>query len=129
MPEDDGTDARVKLVTLAHVTFHRIGSAGRPGMVRHNEVSEVREVADGSSQTLRELVIIIAGEHGEPRSNLQALRQVDSWHYSPQQPGTIVFNVQGLNVQYSTPYATCYAHPALKIGDRYFKLEEVNTTR
>jgi hypothetical protein len=30
------------------------------------------------------------------------------------------------STQYSTPYAVCIAYPALKAGNRYFKLEEVD---
>ena len=95
-------------------------------MVRHNEVYQVRKVPDGSNQTLRELVITIAEEHGESRAKLQTMRQENPWNYSQpnQQPGTVVYNIQGPDVHYSAPYAVCYAH--LKIGDRYFKLEEVN---
>jgi hypothetical protein len=117
----------MKLVTLAHVTLNRIGSASTPAVVRHNEVYRVREVPDGSLQTLRELVITIAEENGELPGRLQAMWQENSWNYTPQQPGAVVFNIQGpgLSVQYGAPYAVCYAHPALKIGDRYFKLEEV----
>ena len=112
----------MKLVTVAHVTFNRIGSASTHAMVRHNEVRRVREVPDGSPETLRELVITIAEEEGESRTKLQAMWQENPWNYSQpnQQPGTIVFNIQGpgMSVQYGAPYAVCYAHPALKIGDR-----------
>jgi hypothetical protein len=93
-------------------------------MVRHTEVHVSREVPDETPETLRELILSIAEEHGEPRANLQTMRLENSWNYT-QQRDAVVFNIQGRNVQYSTPYAVCSAHPALKIGDRYFKLEEV----
>ncbi|VFU17682.1 hypothetical protein [Methylocella tundrae] len=114
----------MELVTLAHATLNRIGSASATGMVKHTEVRRVGEVPDGSPEALRELVMTIAEEHGEPRESLQMMRQENGWHYT-QQRDAVVFNIQGRNVQYSTPYAICYAHPALKIGERYFKLDEV----
>jgi len=114
----------MELVTLAHVTLARIGSASTFGMVRHNEVYRVREVSGGSLETLRELVITIAEEHGERRESLRNLRQENAWNHTPERDA-VVFNIQGPNVQYGTPYAICRTHPALKIGERYFKLEEV----
>ena len=114
----------MKLVTLAHATLNRIGPASSAGMARQNEVHAVREVPDEPPETLRELVLAIAEEHGELRVNLQSMWQENSWNYT-QQRDTTVFNIQGRNVRYSTPYAVCHAFPALKIGDRYFKLEEV----
>jgi hypothetical protein len=114
----------MELVTLAHATLNRIGSVSGVWMANHKEVSLIREIPDGSPQTLRELVMTIAEEHGEPRENLQSMRQENAWDYA-QQRDAVVFNIQGRNVQYSTPYAICYAFPALKIGERYFKLDEV----
>lgn len=114
----------MELVTLAHAILNRIGSASISGMAKHTEVHLVREIPDGSPQTLRELVMTIAEEHGEPRENLQTMRQENAWDHT-QQRDAVVFNIQGRNVQYGTPYAICYAYPALKIGERYFKLDEV----
>ena len=114
----------MQLVTLAHVQFNRIGSASSFGVVQHKEVTRVEEVADESAPTLRELVISLAEELGDSRQKLQGLTQVDGWRMGAQ-PGAIVFNIHGPNVQYGEPYAVCYAHPALKIGARYFKLDEV----
>ncbi len=114
----------MELVTLAHATLNRIGSASTHGMVKHNEVHVVREVADGSPNTLRELVLTIAEEHGESRAALRNMRQESAWNHA-QQGDVVVFNIHGPNVQYGAPYAICYAHPALKIGQKYFKLEEV----
>jgi len=87
-------------------------------------MSVIREIPDGNPETLRELVLTIAEKHGEPRENLQTMQQEKAWNYTQEQ-NAIVFNIQGRNVQYSTPYAICYAYPALKIGERYFKLDEV----
>jgi hypothetical protein len=119
----------MELVTLAHATLNRIGSASTPGMVNHKEMHRVSEVPNGNPETLRELVMTIAEEHGEPRENLRAMWQENAWSYAQQryaqQRHIVVFNIQGRNAYYSTPYAICYAHPALKIGERYFKLDEV----
>ena len=41
------------------------------------------------------------------------------------QAQTLVFDIQGPNTHYSEPYAECQVFPALKVGDRYFKLEEI----
>jgi len=114
----------MELVTLANVTLKRIGSASSVYMANQREVSVIKEVADGSTQTLRDLVLEIAEENGEPRENLRAMVQANSWDYV-QQRDAVVFNIQGRSTQYSTPYAVCYAHPALKIGNRYFKLDEI----
>ena len=116
----------MELVTLAHITFFRVGSASRPGMARHNEVNRVKVVRDADVETLRELVAGLAEELGESREGLRGMWVENvPFHYT-QQPGAIVFNIQGPNVQYGSPYAVCYAHPALKIAERYFKLEEVS---
>jgi hypothetical protein len=114
----------MELVTLAHVTLNRIGSASTHGFVRHKEMYIIQEVPDGNLQTLRELVVTIAEENGELRDSLRNMRQENAWHHT-QQASSIVFNIQGPTVQYGAPYAVCYSHPALKFGQRYFKLEEV----
>ena len=114
----------MELVTLAHVTFYRIGSASRAGMVRHNDVHSVGEVRDNSPQTLREFVLSRAEKQGEPPESLLSMRQVSSTQYSPQL-NALIFDIPRADIQYGTPYAACYAYPALKIGDRYFKLDEV----
>lgn len=115
----------MELVTLAHVTFNRVGSASRPGVALHNEIYRIREIRDGHVETLRELVLALAVELGESRDSLDPMWQENtSMHYTPQR-GAVVFNIHGPNVQYSSPYAICYAHPALKVDGRYFKLEEV----
>jgi hypothetical protein len=112
------------LVTIADVTLHRIGSASGFGVAPRKEVHRITEVRDGSAQTLRELVLAIAEEHRDSRENLRSMTQVNAAVYATHQDA-IVFNIQPSNIQYGTPYATCYTYPALKIGDRYFKLNEI----
>lgn len=114
------------IVTLAHVQLNRPGSASRHGLAgRRQPVAKIVEICDAAVETLRELVEIYAEEHGEQRASLKAMQQVHGAHYVPNFPAAIVFNVQGPSTQYSDPYAVCLAYPALKAGDRYFKLEEV----
>ena len=114
----------MELVTLAHAQLKRIGSALSPGMGNHKSVSRLVEVPDGGAESLREVVVSIAEEHGETRDRLQTMWLENAWNYT-QQRGAVVFNIQGRNTSYSDPYAVCFAYPALKIDGRYFKLEEV----
>lgn len=119
-------NALMELVTLAEVKVNRIGTAGTFRQAPRQAVSGIREVRDQDPQTLREAVIEVAVEHGESRDGLSGLRQETSYyHFQPAHKGALYFNVQGINVQYSDVYAVCLSYPALKIGDRYFKLEEV----
>ena len=118
----------MELVTLAHVTLNRVGTAGRHHTFPHKEVQQTRTISDSEPATLRELVITVAGESGEAPDSQeymrQHMRQVDAWRHSAH-AGEIVFDVQGISVQWSNPYAVCHAFPALKIGDRYFRLDEI----
>lgn len=116
----------MELVTLAHVTLNRVGSAGMPAWASHQRVHRVVEVGDDSPQTLRELVMTLAVQNGESREALEPMWQESRMNCS-HEPGVVVFNIQGQNVQYGEPYAFCSVHPALKIDGRYFKLEEVAT--
>jgi len=86
-------------------------------------VQRIREVSDKSPDTLRELVLTIAEEHGEPRENLQNMSQRYEWDPTCQS-NVVVFDIQR-NVAYSAPYAVCRTQTALKIDERYFKLEEL----
>lgn len=115
----------MEIVTLAHVTLYRPGSASGRGFTQHNPVAKIFEVRDDRLATLREAVENYAEAQGEQRDYLQAMRQVPTMHYTPQTPDAVVFDVHTPNIQYSTPYAACVAYPALKAGDRYFKLEQV----
>ena len=115
----------MEIVTLAHVTLNRVGSATHRGIVSHKEASATRQVPDSSLESLVELVKSFAAENGEARDKLTALAPPrDRWRFSPPKD-TMVFDVEMPNVQYSTPYATCSYFTALKAEDRYFKLEEV----
>lgn len=118
-------EGSVELVTLAHVTLYRPGSASRHCFGGHQPIAKVVEVRDGKPATLREFVETYAEEHGELRASLKDMQQVQAMHFTPNMPGAIVFNVQGSNTQYSTPYAACLPYPALKVGTRYFKLKEI----
>jgi hypothetical protein len=116
----------MEIVTLAHVQLNRPGSASRRGFVGGRQpVAKIVEVRDGAVDTLRELVEAYAEERGEQRASLRAIQQVHWAYHVPNNPGAIVFNVQGPSTQYGDPYAVCLAYPALKAGGRYFKLEEV----
>jgi mRNA degradation ribonuclease J1/J2 len=114
----------MELVTLGHVTLNRVGSASYPGRPR-KQIERVSEIPDGNVDSLRELVLAVAEEHGESRDALQRMWQErNSWNHTGR-GDLIVFNIHGPSTQYSDAYAICHAHPALKIGGRYFKLEEV----
>lgn len=93
-------------------------------MISRSEVEVVKEVVDGSAESLAALVIAIAVEHGE---NLETMR---SFQHSTSMTRdglhqVDIFDVQGPTTHYSYPYAKCWTHPALKFGSRYFKLDEV----
>lgn len=71
------------------------------------------------------MVLDLAERHGEPRERLANLTHVEpAWRYTTER-NAIVFDVQSTNVQFSEPYAVCTMFPALKDGERYFRLEEV----
>ncbi|UVM47700.1 hypothetical protein LOY38_14715 [Pseudomonas sp. B21-015] len=116
----------MELVTLAHITLNRIGSANASGFGfgGHRERKFTTEVADSTIATLQQIVVEIAEANGELSGALHNLCEEQNYGY---QAGQVVFNVQGINTQYSTPYAVCQAFPALKIGNRYFQLEEIET--
>jgi hypothetical protein len=116
----------MEFVTLAQITLHRAGSASGHGLVRQADLSSAHEVADAQAETLRELILSIAEKHGDPRESLQNMTQAQS--YDIKQRKVTIFDSRGRSTQYSYPYATCFAFPALKINKRYFKLEEVEQT-
>jgi hypothetical protein len=118
----------MELVTLAHVTLHRVGSASGQSFRENMEVSMTREVLDGSVESVRSAVLVIAAESGEQRVPLEALHQVSRLLEYTAQPNTVVFDVLTADIFFSTPYATCYTFPALKINGRYFRLQEVDCT-
>lgn len=69
-------------------------------------------------------MVEIAEANGELSGALHNLCEERNYGYPL---GLVVFDVQGINIQYSTLYAVCQAFPALKIGNRHFQLEEVET--
>ena len=117
----------MELVVLAHVTLNRIGSASRHGMAARAEAKVIREVPDESTTSLQSLVTSIAVEYGEQREALRELRHSVGWSRVGNCESH-VFDVHGSNVQYSTVYAECWIFPALKAGERYFRLDEVKLT-
>jgi len=114
----------MELVTLAQVTLHRAGSASGRATVRQNDISGTHEVMDAEIKTLRELILSIAELHGDPRDCLKTMTQRSS--YDRTQRPVIIFDVQTRHMQYGNSYATCFAFPALKVGSRYFQLNEVD---
>lgn len=116
----------MELVTLAHITLNRIGSANSTGFGfgGQRERKFTAEIPDSTIATLQQIVVEIAEANGELSGALHNLCQERNFGYPP---GLVVFNVQGISTQYSTPYAVCQALPALKIDNRYFQLEEVET--
>ena len=114
----------MELVTLAHVSLNRIGSASRAGFIARTEVKVVKEVVDGSAESLAALVSTIAVEHGEQLETMRTFQHSKNWTRDGLHQVDI-FDVQGPSTQYSYPYAECWTHPALKVGSRYFKLDEV----
>ncbi|HCE6609140.1 TPA: hypothetical protein NHO43_004831 [Pseudomonas aeruginosa] len=114
----------MEIVTLVQISLNRIGTASGVGGGFRPTLSRVvfAEAKDAEIQTLRDVVIKAAGENGEAGA-LDDLKHRPSYG-----PGGIVFDIQGGNVSYSQAYANCEAFPALKSGDRYFRLEEVKIT-
>lgn len=108
----------MELVTLVRAHLSRIGSS-RGGFFASKEAHVIREVVDDSVETMRQLVILVAGEYGEELEDVTLDRG--------SRPGQnrFSFNVPSGNTWYSQPYAECEVFPALKVGSRYFKLEEI----
>lgn len=114
----------MEIVTLVEVSLNRIGTAQGAGdaFISSNSRVVFAEAEDAEIETVRDLVIKVAEEHGETS-------ELDRLKYEPGYgEGTIIFNIQGKNVFYSQAYATCEVFPALKSGSRYFRLQEVRTT-
>lgn len=116
----------MELVTLAHIKLNRIGSASASGFGFGNrrEQTFISEVTDVNAETLRQTLIKIAEANGESAGALHSLWQERGVGHPE---GMVIFNIHGPSTEYSLPYAECQAFPALKIGSRYFHLEEVNT--
>ncbi|WP_065615059.1 hypothetical protein [Pseudomonas moraviensis] len=115
----------MELVTLAHITLNRIGSANASGsgFGGHRVCKFTTEIVDSAIATLKQVVVEIAEANGELSGALHNLCE-ERYGYPA---GHVVFNVQGISTHYSAPYAVCQVIPALKIDNRYFQLEEVET--
>lgn len=111
----------MEVVLLALISLNRIGSAGGAGWyakTRHQMFSA--EVANSDHSTLRNLVIEIAEANGEAIGSLEDMRFEHGYS------GSVVFDIQGPSVSYSTPYAECKVIHALKANGQYFQLEAVD---
>jgi hypothetical protein len=117
-----GRKLPLKLVSLVHAHFHRIGSAQGGGFSRHKTKTVIDEVTDDKPETVREFVISTAEANGESRDALADLRLEPRYTVGENR---MVFNIQGGSTSYSSPYAVCDIITALKVGERFFKLEEV----
>lgn len=114
----------MELVTLVRVDLKRIGSTRGGAFTTFKRSTVIEESADALPETVRQIVISIAEKHGEGRDALAELRLEAHWGKGL---GSMIFNIQAPNAFFSEPYAECEVFPALKIGLRYFKLEEVGT--
>jgi len=110
----------MEIVLLAHISLNRIGSAGTGWHANTQHRMFSAEVANSDQSTLRNLVIEIAEANGEGIGALENLRFEQGY------PDSMIFNIQGLSVSYSTPYAECKVITALKANGQYFQLEAVD---
>lgn len=113
----------MEIVTIAHVVFHRLGSAQGGGFGSHKSIAITKEVVDDAPETLRELIVSIAEKNGESREALSGLILERGWGATQSH---VVFNIQGPSTSYTKPYSECTTFTALKAGTRYFKLEEID---
>ena len=111
----------MELVTLAQIDLNRIGTAS---FSSRKNLSKIMEIADGQTETLKQAVMALAAENGESTDRLQLLHLVNARTYGSV-AGCIAFDIQDPMTQYSDVYSNCLAYPALKIGERYFKLQEI----
>lgn len=113
----------MELVTLVRANLYRVGSIQGGGFGgNHKNITVVREVQDENPESVRQIVIEIAEENGEPAGALGPLRLESTWGRGVP---ALTFNIQSPRTMYSQPYAECQVFSALKIGTRYFKLEEI----
>lgn len=113
----------MELVTVVRANLKRIGSTQRGGFGgNYKQVTITREVGDEKPESVRQAVIEIAEQHGEQPGALEELKLTSHWgHGLPM----MTFNIQQPMMQFSDAYAECEVFPALKVGCRYFKLEEL----
>jgi hypothetical protein len=115
----------MELVNIAEIELNRPQSAVAQGVHNgSNPISGLFTVADKSVETLRAKVIGFAEGCGVPRSHLMSLQQVPGHHYSVTKD-VLVFDIPNLRVLYSVPYAYCRVFLAMKIDNRFFKLDEI----
>jgi hypothetical protein len=114
----------MELVTIVEIELCRPQSASHSGFSGSNPVSGIFVIANEDVASLKEAVLDFAEKCGVSRRQLQGLRQISNYQYSPD--NRVMFDIETRNVQYSTPYAMCRATPALKIGSRYFNLSEIS---
>jgi hypothetical protein len=121
-PYENIDGAVMEIVKLVHITLNRIGTASgsRSAFSESQQRTLHAEAKDSDLQTIRDLVIRVAEEHGEAAGALDNLA-------SGRQSGakTVTFDIQGPSTFYSQPYATCEVFAALKSAGRYFRLDEV----
>lgn len=113
----------MELVTVVRANLKRIGSTQRGGFGgNYKQVTITREVGDEKPESVRQAVIEIAEQHGEQPGALEGLKLTSHWgHGLPM----MTFNIQQPMMQFSDAYAECEVFPALMVGSRYFKLEEL----
>jgi hypothetical protein len=115
----------MEVVLLAHITLNRIGSASSGGGFNsghHKQGKFSVEVADRDRVTLQNLVVEIAEDHGEMSGSLDDLA-LEHEHFRGEE---FIFNIQGRNTFYGTPYAHCQIQPALKADGQYYQLQAID---
>lgn len=113
----------MELVTVVRAHLKRIGSAQHGGFGgSHKQLTVIREIADEKADSVIQAVIEIAEKNGEQPGALGPLKLESNWGRGLPM---MTFNIQPPMTQYGDPYAECEVFAALKIGERYFKLEEV----
>lgn len=115
----------MQIVTLVHISLNRIGSIGSRGFSSHRQAQTLREIKDEETETIREAVVKFAVEQGEQEVKLSQLARANEFFRRNEQ--IMAFDVQQLQVSYSTHYAECQVIPALKANGRYFKLDEIKS--
>jgi hypothetical protein len=114
----------MELVTLVEVVFNRLGTAsGGSGFSSQRQLQKTGQIADEQPETISEFITATAEANGERVGSLSDLRWQRAYGGSR---GEYVFDIQRSNIQYGSPYAICKAFPALKVGERFFRLDEVN---
>ena len=115
----------MELVAVAHIELHRPQSALAGGFgVPSNPREGSFVVENDDIETLRNKIIEFAENCGVNRAHLYNMKSASGYN-SSHGGGVITFDIDIQGRQYSKPYATCKVEPALKIGNRCFKLSEI----